>query len=537
MPMGSGQILHRPVLAERVTAAEQESTVDVSAAAPPAQANHRQLAVKFSGTIRFPDGAAGQDLKAVDARMARGREGQAPPEPLGSLATLLRTWRERALLTQEQLAARAGVSVGTVRGVEAGRITRPRSHSLRLLADGLGLSVDERTALAAAARTRRQPEGGPENAPESRRAGAETATAQTDNAQTDNAQTTNAQTTNAHIADAQIANAQIADAERAASTAASHHPPRQLPAPPQLFTGRAAELTDLAKIHDASTVVITAIDGMAGVGKTALAVQAAHQMADRYPDGQLFIDLHGYTQGVAPVQPDEALDRMLRALGVPGDRIPAGTDERAGLYRSKLADQRMLIALDNAATEAQVTPLLPGAPGCLVLVTSRRRLAGLDHTHTVSVDTLPTSDAVALLRRSVSDSRLAGQPPDLLDELIELCGRLPLAIRIAAGCAPTPAGSWRIWYSGCATSSTGWSSWKPGSVASPAPSICPIRTSAPTCKARTGCWACIPARRSTHSPRPRCSIAACWKRACCSSNCRRLTSCTNPPPAGTGSMT
>jgi DNA-binding SARP family transcriptional activator len=208
--------------------------------------------------------------------------------------------------------------------------------------------------------------------------------------------------------------------------------PRQLPAPPQLFTGRVMELAELGKIHDASTVVITAIDGMAGVGKTALALQAAHQMVDRYRDGQLYVDLHGYTEGVAPVEPGAALDGMLRSLGVPGDGIPAGLDLRAGLYRSRLADQRMVIVLDNAATEAQVRPLLPGAPGCLVLVTSRRRLAGLDHTHALSLDTLPLVDAVALLRATAGDGRLAGQPPELVDELVELCGRLPLAIRIAA---------------------------------------------------------------------------------------------------------
>jgi tetratricopeptide (TPR) repeat protein/DNA-binding winged helix-turn-helix (wHTH) protein len=208
--------------------------------------------------------------------------------------------------------------------------------------------------------------------------------------------------------------------------------PRQLPAPPQLFTGRISELADLVKLHDASTVVITAIDGMAGIGKTALAVQAAHQILDRYPDGQLFIDLHGYTDAVAPIEPGQALDQMLRSLGVPGERIPTGLAERTGLYRSRLADQRILIVLDNAATETQLAPLLPGAPGCLVLVTSRRRLAGLDHTHTLSLDTLPPADATALLRRSLEENRLAGQPPDLLTELVELCGRLPLAIRIAA---------------------------------------------------------------------------------------------------------
>jgi tetratricopeptide (TPR) repeat protein/DNA-binding SARP family transcriptional activator len=208
--------------------------------------------------------------------------------------------------------------------------------------------------------------------------------------------------------------------------------PRQLPAPPQAFTGRASEVSDLDRIHDASTVVITAIDGMAGIGKTALAVHAAHRIADRYPHGQLFIDLHGYTQGIAPTAPAEALDHLLRALGIPGTQIPTSLDQRAALYRSRLADQQVLIVLDNAATEAQVQPLLPGSPGCLVLVTSRRRMAGLDHTHTLSLDTLPTADAVALLRHTAGEDRLAGRPAELLTELVDLCGRLPLAIRIAA---------------------------------------------------------------------------------------------------------
>jgi tetratricopeptide (TPR) repeat protein len=176
-------------------------------------------------------------------------------------------------------------------------------------------------------------------------------------------------------------------------------------------------------------MVVTAIDGMAGVGKTALAVHAAHRIAGHYPDGQLFIDLHGYTPGVKPIEPAEALDHALRALGIPGTQIPAGLDEKAGLYRSRLADQKTLIVLDNAATESQVTPLLPGGPGCLVLVTSRRRLAGLDHTHILSLDTLPTPDAVALFTQT---ARLTGESPEQLTELVELCGRLPLAIRIAA---------------------------------------------------------------------------------------------------------
>jgi tetratricopeptide (TPR) repeat protein len=213
-------------------------------------------------------------------------------------------------------------------------------------------------------------------------------------------------------------------------------PPRQLPREAVWFTGRTAELERLLSMGPdpgrATAVVISAIDGMAGVGKTALAVYAAHRMVERFPDGQLFIDLHGFTATVAPVRPAEALDRLLRMLGVPGEQIPAGVDDRAALWRSVLAGRRMLIVLDNAATEAQVAPLLPGAAGCLVLVTSRRRLAGLEATHTVSLDTLPVADAVAMFASTAGQLRLVGESRELVVEAVELCGRLPLAIRIAA---------------------------------------------------------------------------------------------------------
>ncbi|MHA6616670.1 ATP-binding protein [Pseudonocardia sp. DLS-67] len=207
--------------------------------------------------------------------------------------------------------------------------------------------------------------------------------------------------------------------------------PRQLPAAPPAFTGRVAELADLDRAPDAATVVITAIDGMAGIGKTAVAVQAAHRLQGHYPDGQLFIDLHGYTEGVRPVSPEAALDRLLRALGVPAEQVPRELDDRAALFRSWLADRKVLILLDNAADEAQVMPLLPGTPGCLALVTSRRRLFGLDSSHTISLDVLPLSDAVALFSRTAGETRLGAGSTELLVEAVELCGRLPLAIRIA----------------------------------------------------------------------------------------------------------
>jgi DNA-binding SARP family transcriptional activator len=214
--------------------------------------------------------------------------------------------------------------------------------------------------------------------------------------------------------------------------------PRQLPADLTTFIGREKELDQLdapASGADSpgSELVIAAIDGMGGIGKTALAVHAAHRLADRFPDGQLFIDLKGFTERQAPVEPAEALQRLLVALGVPGQQIPSELEDRAGLRRSALAGRRMLIVLDNAATAAQVTPLLPGAPGCLVMVTSRRRLAGLSaDTREVSLDMLPAADAVTLFTRVAGPDRTADEPDGLAAELVELCWRLPLAVSIAA---------------------------------------------------------------------------------------------------------
>ncbi|WP_203924187.1 AfsR/SARP family transcriptional regulator [Rugosimonospora africana] len=214
--------------------------------------------------------------------------------------------------------------------------------------------------------------------------------------------------------------------------------PRQLPAATRQFTGRSAELAWLtglaprAKPHGGTggTVLICAIDGMAGIGKTALAVDAAHRVSGRFPDGQLFVDLHGYTKGYPPREPGDALSMLLRALEVPAQRIPEDTEERAALYRQCLTGTRTLIVLDNAHDEAQVRPLLPGEPGCLVLLTSRRRLKGLHDATVLALDVLPEPDALALLRTMLAPARSTAD--DLvLREIVELCGRLPLALRIA----------------------------------------------------------------------------------------------------------
>jgi DNA-binding SARP family transcriptional activator/tetratricopeptide (TPR) repeat protein len=210
--------------------------------------------------------------------------------------------------------------------------------------------------------------------------------------------------------------------------------PRQLPAAVGHFTGRHGELEALAEVlcqAGNDTVVISAIDGMAGIGKTALAIQAAHRLSGQFPDGQLFVDLHGYTQGHDPRSPGEALDFLLRALSTPAQRIPQDVEERAGLYRQRLAGTRTLVVLDNAASEAQVRPLIPGSAGCLVLVTSRRRLKGLDDAHVLALDVLSKADAVELLRAVAGPGRVAADDP-VLAEVAGLCGRLPLALRIAA---------------------------------------------------------------------------------------------------------
>ncbi|HET9173472.1 MAG TPA: BTAD domain-containing putative transcriptional regulator [Actinospica sp.] len=207
--------------------------------------------------------------------------------------------------------------------------------------------------------------------------------------------------------------------------------PHQLPADTRTFTGRVAELSELVDAAGgaAGALVISALDGLGGIGKTALAVHAAHRVADRFPDGQLFIDLRGHSPGAEAMPAEEALAYLLRSLGVPGQAIPPGVPERSALYRSRLADSRTLIVLDNAAGAAQVEPLLPGLPGCLVLITSRGRLADLPGVRALTVDLLGEAEAVALLGRVAAPERELTDGP-ALRELAALCGYVPLALRI-----------------------------------------------------------------------------------------------------------
>ncbi|MEV7507475.1 BTAD domain-containing putative transcriptional regulator [Streptomyces sp. NPDC091201] len=220
------------------------------------------------------------------------------------------------------------------------------------------------------------------------------------------------------------------------SAGTSQEVPCTLPYDLPDFTGRARELAELfdyvrgpGRGGDRHARIV-AIDGMGGMGKTTLAVRAAHQLADRYPDGQLHIDLHGFTPGGRPVTAAAALDSLLRALGTPGDRIPEDLEGRTALWRSRLDGRRVLLLLDNAVDATQIRPLLPAAPGCLALITSRGRLLDLDGVEWVSIGMMEPEDSTVLMTETLGGTRVAAEP-EASAELAELCGHLPLALRIA----------------------------------------------------------------------------------------------------------
>lgn len=299
-----------------------------------------------------------------------------PAETAPTLGAMLRGWRDRALLSQEQLADRAGVHVRTVRRLESDAVERPRNASILRLAEALGLDARERAMAVAAA-------------------------------------------------------------HGVAGEASRQVVPRQLPVGVSGFAGRAGALAELdGKLGQGGICVVS---GTAGVGKTALVLHWAHRVRERFGDGELYVDLQGFGPAGEAVDPRDALWAFLEALGVPPQRIPEDVAARAALYRSVLAGRRVLVVLDNARDADQVRGLLPGEPGCAVVVTSRRQLGSLvteEGAGLVVLDVLTPEESRELLARRIGRHRTDADPR-AVDAIVAACARLPLALAIAAGHAIT----------------------------------------------------------------------------------------------------
>jgi tetratricopeptide (TPR) repeat protein/transcriptional regulator with XRE-family HTH domain len=299
-----------------------------------------------------------------------------------TLAALLRKHRVAAGLTQARLAEEAGLSEQAISLLERGTRRRPRLETVEALTGALRLDPESAKQLLLAAKTPRQP-----------------------------------------------------GAEQAAPPKAPDRVlPRQLPPALADFTGRDAEIADLLQVfqpseHQAANLQLAAVTGMGGVGKTALAVHAAHLVGDSFPDGQLYLDMRGYGPG-APLDPVEALSQLIRSLGLDDERtVPSGINELAGLYRSRLAGQRVLILLDNVNSAAQVLPLLPGAPGSAVIATSRRALTTLPGCRQIALTPLSEADSVELLASIAGRDRVSAESA-AARSIAQLTGRLPLAVRL-----------------------------------------------------------------------------------------------------------
>jgi tetratricopeptide (TPR) repeat protein/transcriptional regulator with XRE-family HTH domain len=315
-------------------------------------------------------------------------------EPALRFADLLRQLRVEARLTQEELADAAGLSPRSVSDLERGVNRTARKDSALLLADALRLAGQVRESFVAAARGR------------------------------------------APAAEVLAARRGAARDEPPGSDPRGAAAARTLPRDIGSFTGREAELARLlgtlaGVAADGGLVGIHAIDGMAGIGKTTFAVHAAHKLAASFPDGQFFLPLHAHAAGQQPVRPEDALASLLLTAGIAAQHIPPGLEARAAWWRDHVAGKRILLLLDDAAGHEQVRPLLPGTPGSLVLVTSRRRLTALDDAAVISIDTLSPGEAAALLARLADRPELAsGDGP--AGEITRLCGYLPLAIGMLA---------------------------------------------------------------------------------------------------------
>jgi tetratricopeptide (TPR) repeat protein/DNA-binding XRE family transcriptional regulator len=320
----------------------------------------------------------------------------------GQFGRLLRRCRVSAGLTQEELAARAGLSVRAVSDMERGRTRKPFLRSVRQLADALELATAQRALLIAAA----EPEAG--------LAG----------------MTVTGPATWTSPADLPVIAAPV---------------PRQLPSGAACFTGREAELDMLSALAglaatEAGTTVV--ISGTAGVGKTALAVHFAHLAAADFPDGQLYVNLRGAGPAGAPATPEDAIGGFLAAFGLGPDRLPQNVDAQAALLRSLLAGRRVLLVLDNAEDEQQVRPLLPGSAGCMTVLTSRRQMAGLaaaDGARLLDLDVLSESESLQLLAARLGLERVDDEH-EAATKVTALCARLPLALCVVAARAAARSG-------------------------------------------------------------------------------------------------
>ena len=219
--------------------------------------------------------------------------------------------------------------------------------------------------------------------------------------------------------------------------------PRELPPASSVFVGRAAETAEaLSVVRDRDAPSLLVVGGPIGVGKSAFATHVAHRLAGSFPDGQIFVDLHGPAGRMAARRPVEVLARMLRALGVPDQQVPRTEEESAASFRSLTTGRQLLFVLDNARDEEQLRPLLPGTAGCGVLVTSRKMLAGLDDAHHIELDRLSQDAGVVLLGRLCGEDRVAADP-EHAHRVVALCDRLPVALR-AAGNRLAERGRWSI---------------------------------------------------------------------------------------------
>jgi tetratricopeptide (TPR) repeat protein/transcriptional regulator with XRE-family HTH domain len=295
---------------------------------------------------------------------------------MSAFAVELRRLRKLRVLTQKELAKESRVPLSTISDLERGISQRPHPATVRKLATALGLSGAELAGFQAASR----------------------------------------------------AILPAADRRIPAGVAAARTLPRDVGS----FTGREKQLSELLEAVESGVPGgIWVVDGMAGVGKTAFALHAAHRLAERFPDGQLYLELRGHVPGQAPADPADALASLLQTVGVDAREIPQGTQERARLWRDQLTDKRLLLLLDDATDSEQVLSLLPGTRGCLVVVTSRMRLSGLEDVRVISLGTLTPDDAAVLFVRHAARRDLSRDDPAVA-EIVRLCGYLPLAVSILA---------------------------------------------------------------------------------------------------------